>query len=62
MINLIFGMLTVLLSTVTFVGEDDGEMLYSIETNDVTHDYVTEQEVIIYITTGKIREDVVEID
>ena len=61
MLNLIFGMITLLLSTVTFVGEDEGEMLYSIEVENITHDYVTEKELFMYLSTGKIREDQIDI-
>jgi len=55
MINLLFGMITLLLSTVTFTGEDDGEMLYSVKTDTIIHDYVTEKELNTYFTTGTIR-------
>ena len=61
MLNLIFGMITLLLSTVTFTGEDDGEMLYSVEVENITHDYVTEKELFMYLSTGKIREDQIDI-
>ena len=61
MLNLIFGMITLLLSTVTFVGEDEGEMLYSIEVENITHDYVTQKELFMYLSTGKIREDQIDI-
>jgi len=61
MLNLIFGMITLLLSTVTFVGEDEGEMLYSVEVENITHDYVTEKELFMYLSTGKIREDQIDI-
>ena len=62
MLNLIFGMITLLLSTVTFTGEDDGEMLYSIEYENIRHDYVTERELFTYLTTSKIRGDVARWD
>ena len=61
MLNLIFGMVTLLLSTVTFTGEDEGEMLYSIEVENIRHDYVTEEELFTYFSTGKIREDQIDI-
>ena len=61
MLNLIFGMITLLLSTVTFTGEDDGEMLYSIEYENIRHDYVTERELHEYLYIGKIRNDVVNL-
>jgi len=62
MINLLFGMITLLLSTVTFTGEDEGEMLYSIENENVRHDYVTEEELFTYLTTGNVRGDVARWD
>ena len=61
MLNLIFGMITLLVSTVTFTGEDEGEMLYSIQNENVRHDYVTEKELFTYFSTGKIREDQIDI-
>ena len=58
MISTIIGLLTLLLSTVTFTGEDEGEMLYSIEVENIRHDYVTEKELAVYVTTGVIRNQV----
>lgn len=67
MINLIFGMITILLSTVTFIGEDEGEMLYTIEletldSKSIRYDYVTEKELQIYFETGKIRKDSIDLN
>ena len=61
MLNLVFGMITLLLSTVTFTDEDEGEMLYSITKENIRHDYVTEKELFTYFSTGKIREDQIDI-
>ena len=42
-------------ATIVSTGEDEGEELYAIILDDKEYDYVTEQELITFVKTGKIR-------
>jgi len=42
-------------ATIISTGEDEGEELYAIITDEVSYDYVTEEELIVWVKTGRIR-------
>ena len=42
-------------ATIVSTGEEEGEELYAIVLEDVAYDYVTEEELIVWVKTGKIR-------